>query len=215
MGPKRASVGDPESSSSSRKRARVAGPSHAKAKALVDDIINAGDSENYTFPEDSDELFAQVLGVAQYVRHLEDQLKSASNAVAEATEASKKSPEEIAEAAEKVRKAAVAGIKKQMSVCRLVVLFWVLTRSNCICLYNSGSLHANRTELNGATMASAQTRKSLGSCSSRAVLPNGRQRNSRRTNSRTVWAVLKHLQGMLKGCHAPLYSRFTFSVVQV
>lgn len=116
-GTKRASVGDPESSSASRKRARQADP-HAEAKAFLDEVVNTPDGDDdYPFPKDPDVLFESLLGVAQYVLDLEKQLKAANNAAAEVAEASKKSPEEMAEAAEKIRKAAVAGIKKQMSVC--------------------------------------------------------------------------------------------------
>ncbi|KIP10847.1 hypothetical protein PHLGIDRAFT_183747 [Phlebiopsis gigantea 11061_1 CR5-6] len=113
-GRKRASTGDAEGSSTTRKRSRVVDP-HAGAKEFVDKVIDAGDSDNFTFPVDNNELFSQIHDVAQYVRSLEEQVKAANNAVADAVEAKKKSPEELEAAAEKIRKAAVAGIKKQMS----------------------------------------------------------------------------------------------------
>ena len=89
---------------------------HVGAKEFVDKIIEAGDSDSFTFPVDNDELFVQIHDVAQYVRYLEEQVKTATSAAAEAIEERKKSPEELEAAAEKIRKAAVAGIKKQMSV---------------------------------------------------------------------------------------------------
>ena len=113
MPPKRASTVN-DADAPTRKRARTSS-AHAAAKGLVDEIIDA--SENYELPDNDGEIIATVQQLAEYARHLEKQLDFADKVAVQAPAApAKKTPEELAEAAEKIRKAAAAGIKKQMSV---------------------------------------------------------------------------------------------------
>ncbi|GJE92305.1 hypothetical protein PsYK624_084590 [Phanerochaete sordida] len=113
MPPKRASAANADADAPVRKRGRTSS-ADAAAKALVADIIDA--SENYELPENDDNIAATVKQLARYARSLEEQLASADKAAAQAPAApAQKTPEQLAVAAEKIRKAAVAGIKKQMS----------------------------------------------------------------------------------------------------
>ena len=93
------------------KKARESG-AHAAAIALVASILT--DKANYTLPDDDDTIIGDFMQLAQYARSLEDQIAQQGSAPAAA--AAQKSPEQMAEAVDKIRRAAVAGIKKQMSV---------------------------------------------------------------------------------------------------
>ena len=118
-GTKRKSTGQ-DNASSSAKKAR-ASDAHATAKALISDVLDA--SENYELPEDDDAIIGNLQALARYARYLEEQLNSADIAAPETATAtaSKKTPEQLEEAAEKIRAAAVKGIKKQMTDRKSVV----------------------------------------------------------------------------------------------
>lgn len=88
------------STGSKAKRARTG------AAAAVDAILANPDS--YDVPEDKDTARKLLVELAEYARSLEGALATSGSAV------QPKSKEELEEAAEKVRKAAVSGIKKQM-----------------------------------------------------------------------------------------------------
>ena len=119
---KRKSAGAAEAAPS-RKKSRTSDP-YVATKALIDDILDAPDG--YELPEDDSAILANVQSLARYARYLEEQLAAANNAASEAVAATKKTPEQLEEAAEKVRKAAVAGIKKQMTVRLSLCLFFML-----------------------------------------------------------------------------------------
>ena len=82
--------------------------SHAAAVALVNAIL--ADPDDFDLPEDDDAVRDDLIALAKYARALQGGFKAAPAGPA------KKSPEELEAAAEKLRKAAVAGIKKQMNV---------------------------------------------------------------------------------------------------
>ncbi|EKM54452.1 uncharacterized protein PHACADRAFT_210252 [Phanerochaete carnosa HHB-10118-sp] len=110
MPPKRGSTVNTDASAPMRKRARTSS-AHAAAKALVADIVDA--SGDYELPNNNDEVITTVQQLARYARHLEEQLELADKAATQVPAGpAKKTPEELAE---KIRKAAAAGIKKQMS----------------------------------------------------------------------------------------------------
>ncbi|TCD70024.1 hypothetical protein EIP91_005276 [Steccherinum ochraceum] len=91
------------------KKARTDANAHASAIALVNTILANPDA--VTLPEDDDAIVKNYIELAQYVRALETQLAAGGDASGAKT----KSSDEIATAVEKIRKAAVSGIKKQMS----------------------------------------------------------------------------------------------------
>ncbi|KAI0082538.1 hypothetical protein K474DRAFT_533127 [Panus rudis PR-1116 ss-1] len=79
------------------------------AAALVATIL--ANPTVYPIPSTDDDIRKLLLDLAQYARNLEGRVASASVVSAPAV----KSQAELEEAAEKIRRAAVAGIKKQMS----------------------------------------------------------------------------------------------------
>ena len=149
MPPKRASAAH-EDEATTRKRVRTSN-AHAVAKDLVADIVDA--SENYELPDNDDEIAVTVQQLAKYARYLEEQLELAGKVATQGSSApAKKSPEELAQAAEKIKKAAAAGIKKQMTVSGLLNLLGMILK-----LLYSGNHPAKLDHLNGYTMVSAAT----------------------------------------------------------
>lgn len=106
MPPKRKS--DASVSSSSKKQRRE--DDNARAVTLVDNIL--ANLDGFSIPESDTELREDFVSLAKYARYLQEQGGPTSTATARV----KKSPDELEAAVEKVRKAAVAGIKKQMNV---------------------------------------------------------------------------------------------------
>ena len=92
---------------------------HTVAAGLVDIIL--ADPKNFEIPDDDDELRDNMLALAKYARHLRDVACSTPAAppaqpAAASNAAAKKSPEDLTAAAERLRKAAASGVKKQMVV---------------------------------------------------------------------------------------------------
>ncbi|CAL1700160.1 unnamed protein product [Somion occarium] len=81
--------------------------SHEAARALVSEILANPDA--YAIPERDEDVRKILIELAEYARALEGQNASGSAG------APPKSKEQLEEAAEKIRRAAHAGIKKQMS----------------------------------------------------------------------------------------------------
>ncbi|KAH9950921.1 hypothetical protein B0H21DRAFT_776327 [Amylocystis lapponica] len=92
---------------SSSKKART--NAHASAITLVNDIL--ADPQGFPLDDDDDAVRQSLVDLAQYARALEGAAASGSGSAQKA----KRTPEELEEAAEKVRKAAHSGIKKQMT----------------------------------------------------------------------------------------------------
>ena len=115
-----------------------------------------------------------LVDLASYARYLEQQLgvvapepvAGSSKAVAvTAAKPAVRSPAELEAAAEKLRKAAVSGIKKQMSVSNAymrvcVIRLWLRYALMHMSMY-SGSRRARLVLRSGPTMASAPTRPCL------------------------------------------------------
>ena len=98
---------DAASSAGKSKKARAADP-HAKAIALVNAILS--DLDEYEVLEDEDSIRSSLVDLARYARDLEGQVASGSTA------APQKTKEQIEEEVEKLRRAANAGMRKQMGV---------------------------------------------------------------------------------------------------
>ncbi|KAJ3490750.1 hypothetical protein NLI96_g1219 [Meripilus lineatus] len=96
---------DAATSAGKSKKARAVDP-HAKAIALVNAILS--DPDEYEIPEDEDVIRDSLVELAQYARDLEGQVASGSTA------APQKTKEQIEAEVEKLRRAANAGIRKQM-----------------------------------------------------------------------------------------------------
>lgn len=87
---------------------------HSAAVALVNTVL--ADPGDFDIPDDDDELRRNLVALANYARTLEGRVAAASSGSAGAAAPKKKSAEELEVAADKVRRAAVAGITKQMTV---------------------------------------------------------------------------------------------------
>ncbi|KAF9037816.1 hypothetical protein BDZ89DRAFT_1157256 [Hymenopellis radicata] len=85
--------------------ASTSGPAAKKARLMVDAIL--ADTSNYPVPEDDDDARQSLVELAKYARSLEDQIA--------ASQPQAKSADQLEAAAEKLRKAARSGIKKQMT----------------------------------------------------------------------------------------------------
>ncbi|EED80037.1 predicted protein [Postia placenta Mad-698-R] len=110
MPPKRKSDAD---SSAPAKKAR-ASTAHASAAALVHTIL--ADPDAFPIPDDAAAVRASFGALAEYARSLEGAGAAAiSNAGSSTVRA--KTKEELETAAEKIRKAAHSGIRKQMTRC--------------------------------------------------------------------------------------------------
>ena len=168
MPPKRAATA--ADNAAAPKRARTS-DAHAAAKALLKSILDA--PESFELPENDDEIIANFELLARYTKHLEEQLSTASAAPASAAATVQKTPEQLADAAEKIRKAAVAGIKKQMTVRLFTCAVPHFCRAYDISV-SSGSHRARRTAQGGPTTASAPTRRSSDTSSDSAVRQSGR-----------------------------------------
>lgn len=91
---------------------------HSAAIDLVDAILT--DPVDFDIPDDDDKLRSNMVALAQYARALEGRATvTSASAGGMSTAAPEKSPEELSADAERIRKAAVAGIKKQMTVSTL------------------------------------------------------------------------------------------------
>ncbi|GJE95524.1 hypothetical protein PsYK624_117090 [Phanerochaete sordida] len=117
MPPKRSSAAAGLDDGAAPKRARTA-DAHAAAKALLKTILDT--PEKFELPEGDDDIVEDFETLARYAKYLEEQLHGYQSAAAAAPGAvaaapARKSEAELADAAEKIRKAAVAGIKKQMT----------------------------------------------------------------------------------------------------
>lgn len=95
-----------DGASGASKKARVT-DENAAARALVSTILK--DTEGYEAPSDAREALVEL---AIYARSLEQ----AANKGGDASTKVAKTPEQIEAAAEKIRRAAASGIKKQMTV---------------------------------------------------------------------------------------------------
>jgi len=86
---------------------------HASAIVLVNAILANPDS--IAISDDDAVVGNDLVQLAQYARALESQVAASGGAQAGSSNCKVRSAEEMIQAVEKVRKAAVAGIKKQMS----------------------------------------------------------------------------------------------------
>ncbi|KAH7931151.1 hypothetical protein BV22DRAFT_814 [Leucogyrophana mollusca] len=109
MPPKRKS--DAGESSSAPKKAR-ANTKHAFARALITDIL--ADTTSYPIPDDDDDIRRSLIQLACYARDLEMEVQQGTSA-ADSSSPKELSPEQLAAAVEKIRKAANSGIRKQMT----------------------------------------------------------------------------------------------------
>ncbi|KAF7792824.1 hypothetical protein EIP86_003924 [Pleurotus ostreatoroseus] len=107
MPPKRKS--DQSGSTSRSKKAHV-DEDHSAAVNLVNAIL--ADPDEFDIPEDDEELRTNLVALAKYARALEGRTSASAGASASVT---KMSAEELESSADKIKRAAVAGIKKQMS----------------------------------------------------------------------------------------------------
>ncbi len=138
---------------------------HAATVALVNSIL--ANPKGYPISGNEEVVRKSLVNLASYARSLEQQLAGGSAAAATAGTSKAaaavvarpaKSQAELEAAAEKLRKAAVSGIKKQMSVSGAHICMHVLPptdtslSSSCMC---SGSLRARLALRSGPTMASA------------------------------------------------------------
>ncbi|TFY55978.1 hypothetical protein EVJ58_g7911 [Rhodofomes roseus] len=110
MPPKRKST---DGAAGSSKKARSA-VDHAPAAALASAVLAS--PATYPIPEDDADVRALLVQLAQYAKYLEGQVDAGTNASGSGGVVSvrQKTQEELEDAAEKVRKAAQSGIKKQM-----------------------------------------------------------------------------------------------------
>lgn len=97
-----------DGASSSKKSRSV---SHSDAQSLLKAILAKPDT--YPILDDDYAVRRQLVKLAQYARDLEEELASASQA---GPAPKTMTPEQLAAAVEKLRKAANSGIRKQMSV---------------------------------------------------------------------------------------------------
>ena len=111
MPPKRKAT-DGDNASSSKKQRTLA---QSDAQALVKAILAQPDT--YPILDDDDDVRRKLVKLARYAKDLEGELQSASQAQAGSAPKTM-TPEQLAAAVEKLRKAANSGIRKQMSVSR-------------------------------------------------------------------------------------------------
>lgn len=140
--------------SSSNKKARI---DTSNAEALVHSILS--NPSDYVIPDNDDDIRQSFVDLANYASYLRDSVVSVQQAGSSVAPASK-TPEQLADAAEKVAKAARSGIKKQMTV-RLDDL------STCMlfdALFSSGKHPARRAVRNSITMGCARTQPYSDTC---------------------------------------------------
>lgn len=113
MAPKRKATDASDGASSSKKPRTVA---HSDAKALVKAIV--ANPDTYPILDDDDDIRRKLVKLAQYARDLEGDPDSISQA---GPAPKTMTPEQLAAAVEKLRKAANSGIRKQMAVSRIHV----------------------------------------------------------------------------------------------
>jgi hypothetical protein len=114
---------------STSKRAKTStstSASHAPAITLMRRVL--ADRENFDVPSGENEMRSALVQLAEYAQDLESKSKS-GNAAASASAPVTKSKAEINSAAEKLKRACVSQITKQMKVGRgstlLPILFWL------------------------------------------------------------------------------------------
>lgn len=100
---------DANDGASSSKKSRT--NAHSDAQALMKAILAKPDT--YPILDDDEDLRRKFVKLAQYARDLEGNLESASQA---GPAPKTMTPEKLAAAVEKLRKAAKSGITKQMAV---------------------------------------------------------------------------------------------------
>lgn len=147
---------------------------HDVTRAVVSDIL--ADPDAYPVPEDDVEIRKLLVNLAQYARALEGQVAASAS--------QEKSKENLEAATEKIRKAAAAGIKKQMSVCSISKGLSSRHSHHSRIVY-SGNLHARPVPPNGFTTVFALTQMSSVTLWAWTDLRSGRQRNSLLTSSRS------------------------------
>lgn len=113
------------------KKARASAPngssvSNPAAQALVTSVL--ANAASYTDASNPQALGNALVSLAAYARELETAIASSAAAGPSAPPA--KTPEQVQEAAAKLRKAAVSGIKKQMKVCGYTILYAAHAKSN-------------------------------------------------------------------------------------
>jgi len=110
MPPKRKSDAAETASRSKKMRANDA---HASAVALVNAVLaNPG---TYEIPDDDDAIRESFVELATYAKALEGVLAARAPVVGSTAQPQSKTKEQLEEEAEKIRKAANSGIKKQMT----------------------------------------------------------------------------------------------------
>lgn len=174
---------DAATSAGKSKKARAVDP-HAKAIALVNAILS--DPDEYEIPEDEDVIRDSLVELAQYARDLEGQVASGSTA------APQKTKEQIEAEVEKLRRAANAGIRKQMGVSCVDISYYVVDNHTLF----SGSQVVKPDLRNGPMTESALIPLSLGHSWGSMDLRPGRRRSFLATISKTFLVRLVHQSGM-------------------
>jgi len=105
MAGKKRKATDADDSTSTKKRATA----HSDAQALIKAVL--AKPETYPILDDPDFVRRQLVELAQYARHLEEELHSSAQG---GSAPKAMSPEQLQAAVEKLRKAANSGITKQM-----------------------------------------------------------------------------------------------------
>jgi hypothetical protein len=153
------------STSATNKKART---DTSRAEALVQDIL--ADPLGFEFSEDDDVVRQSFVDLANYISFLTDSLESAHQS-GSSTGPAPKTMEELDQAAQKLAKAAVSGIKKQMNV---RPSFAPVDTLDIYAIVVSGGLHA-RPVLPSLTMTvSVQIPRYLDTCLHSAVLQRSR-----------------------------------------
>jgi len=112
---------DANDGASSSKKSRTT--THSDAKALMKAIL--ANPDTYPILDDDEDMRRKFVKLAQYARDLEENVESASQA---GPSPKTMTPDQLAAAVEKLRKAANSGIKKQMAwkpSCKTGTAKWV------------------------------------------------------------------------------------------
>lgn len=115
MPPKRKS----DESTHAAKKARTS--THAPAQALVTAIL--ANTSSHPISDDPVETRNSLVQLAQYARSLEEDVGRAAQGTSQSAPV-QKTKEQLEEAAEKIKRTAVSGIKKQMSVSAVALRHW-------------------------------------------------------------------------------------------
>lgn len=152
---------DDAGSSQPAKRSRT---THTATIALMNSIL--ANPRGYPISASEEIVRKSLVDLATYARHLEQQLVGPAAPVAGSSKAAAsskppRSPADLAAAADKLRKAAVSGIKKQMSVSGPRASQCPAPGLTGYRIARSGSRHARPALRSGPMTASARTRRSL------------------------------------------------------